>query len=478
MVTRMPASAIGSGTDPLYVLDGADDLWLVRGNHLIATGPGQIGVRVNATPADEQRVLRIDGVIIGAQALAMSSQSDADLHFVVGETGYLSSSVAGGFGAILYAANMDIEMHGTISASFTRNYGLALVPRQADSEITLVNSGTIIGFQAVYVAGSGLGNIVTIDNSGLIEGLADGIRIAGTATAHITNTGTIRAPVVLSGGDDVFFGLHGELLGASGSGLPGAISGGAGNDTLILGAGDQNLFGGAGDDTLHGGAGADRLDGGPGFDVASYVHARTGVVASLSDPSLNTGDAAGDVYVSIEGLIGSRHDDLLIGDDGANRIWGGPGDDRLEGRGGNDTLNGGPGDDTLFGGTGQNRLMGGEGDDRLVSEGDDLLFGGAGADTFVFAAPPGEAFGRIRDFEQGTDRIALDGAAFGLAAGPLDPAIFVRVGEGRTEATRLVFNEATGALLWDADGRGGDPAVRFGSVGPGFALTADDFEIV
>ena len=42
---------------------------------------------------------------------------------------------------------------------------------------------------------------------------------------------------------------------------------------------------------------------GCGTDFADYSTATTGVTASLGNPTLaNTGDAAGDEYVSIEGL--------------------------------------------------------------------------------------------------------------------------------------------------------------------------------
>jgi Ca2+-binding RTX toxin-like protein len=499
MVTRTPASAIGTGTDPLYVLDGADDLWLDRSNYLIATGPGQHAISVEATPAGEARSYRIDGVALGHRALAMATTSQADVRLAVGETGYLGSDRFGGVGALLYGAALEAEVRGTVTAPFSRGFGLALAPTVDGKDVTVVNSATIAGFEALYVLASGrTGITLTIDNSGLIEGVLSGIRVFGNPTTQITNTGTIYAPVHLGGGDDLFFGLHGELFDnrASSSFVNGAIYGGGGNDTLILGAGNQNLFGGAGDDTLHGGAGADRLDGGEGFDVASYAHARAGVRASLEEPALNTGDAAGDVYVSIEGLRGSRHADELVGNGGDNRLWGaagddllfgghgndslwgGDGDDQLYGGAGDDRLDGGEGDDRLFGGTGSNVLRGGAGDDLLVSEGDDRLFGGEGADQFVFAAAPGTGLARVRDFEQGVDRLVLDAGVFGLEAGALDPALFALAGEVRTAATRVVYRAENGALLWDPDGRGGEAPVRIAVLAPGLALTADDFRVV
>ena len=156
------------------------------------------------------------------------------------------------------------------------------------------------------------------------------------------------------------------------------ISGLAGEDTIegfertdLLSGGEDSdaLFGGFGNDTLMGGEGADLLDGGNGSDSASYADAETGVRADLLGAVPATGDARGDVYVSIENLIGSDFNDQLRGDTGANRIDGGGNSDLLVGRQGDDTLNGEEGRDRLIGGAGV-----------------DLLNGGTGADTFLFAA--------------------------------------------------------------------------------------------
>ncbi len=135
-------------------------------------------------------------------------------------------------------------------------------------------------------------------------------------------------------------------------------------------AGNDTIYGGGGYDVMIGDAGADYLDGGAGTDQADYETAKSALIASLADPSINTGDAAGDVYVSIENISGSAFDDVLYGDQFNNNMLGWPGNDTLYGGAGNDGIQGEEGDDLIFGG-----------DDW------DLLVGGTGHDTAGFVGP-------------------------------------------------------------------------------------------
>ena len=136
----------------------------------------------------------------------------------------------------------------------------------------------------------------------------------------------------------------------------GLVSGGSGDDSLRGQAGDDILLGGSDRDTLIGGAGADVLDGGDGSDLASYQNANGGVVADLSTECLNSGEASGDVYYEIEGLIGSTYDDRLTGNDRANTLIGLLGNDVLRGLDGDDVLRGGLGADVLDGGLGYDEV--------------------------------------------------------------------------------------------------------------------------
>ncbi|MGQ3280416.1 MAG: calcium-binding protein, partial [Shinella sp.] len=143
-----------------------------------------------------------------------------------------------------------------------------------------------------------------------------------------------------------------------------SIIGGLGNDIILGLGGNDSLFGQGGNDILIGGTGADKLDGAAGSDRASYATATAGVIAALLSPATNTGDAAGDTYISIENLTGSKFNDTLSGTNGVNSIIGGLGNDTIFGLGGNDNLFGQSGNDVLIGGTGADKLDGAAGSDR------------------------------------------------------------------------------------------------------------------
>ncbi|MDI1284632.1 MAG: calcium-binding protein, partial [Reyranella sp.] len=190
----------------------------------------------------------------------------------------------------------------------------------------------------------------------------------GSSGADTINVSQSVAAWTISAGDNI----GGNTL-TSGSGNDtlnsgeGAdtLNGGGGNDTLNGNGGNDTLDGGAGNDTLNGGAGINHLKGGAGGDVlngtgglsfANYTTAGSGVTANLTNAASNTGDAAGDSYTSIYGIIGSAFGDTLTIGNGGGSIWAG---------GGNDTLTGGTGNDDLHGQGGVNHLIGGAGADAL-----------------------------------------------------------------------------------------------------------------
>ncbi len=181
-----------------------------------------------------------------------------------------------------------------------------------DGGDTLIGGGgddTIQGSTANDSIYGGAG-IDTYDLSFLVEGFAVNLALAGTQTSDIV-TGVDRLNSIEN------------------------VWGGSANDTLTGNSGKNELRGNAGNDVLVGGAGADRLDGGAGFDTADYS-ASGAITVSLATPANNIGVAAGDVFVSIEALLGGAGADNLTGNNLQNRLDGGSGNDTLTGLGGAD----------------------------------------------------------------------------------------------------------------------------------------------
>lgn len=128
------------------------------------------------------------------------------------------------------------------------------------------------------------------------------------------------------------------------------ISGLDGNDELRGGNGNDKLFGGNGNDRFYAGPGVDRVEGGAGFDTAIYTGESATV--NLLDGSKNRGDAYKDILIGVENVTCSYGNDILFGNNGANRLDGGRGNDVLRGRGGADVFVFGSmdaGDATLLG---------------------------------------------------------------------------------------------------------------------------------
>jgi Ca2+-binding RTX toxin-like protein len=272
--------------------------------------------------------------------------------------------------------------------------------------------GGLSGFEHIVLADQG--STVILGAQTLAIEVEGGI---GTDTLYLRGGGTFDLSTLggLSGFERIALADEDSTVILGGEPSTIEVHGGAGNDRLIGGAGDDDMHGGSGDDLLHGGTGMDILNGGTGFDVVSYAGSSAGVQINLATGLATRGDAAGDVLVDIEGLIGSDHTDVLVGDSTANSLSGQGGNDSLNGRAGDDTMFGGDGNDALTGLTGTDRMAGGNGDDVITGgAARDFLSGDAGADRFVFATKDSGAAATTRDvisdFSQaGHDQIDLSG---------------------------------------------------------------------
>jgi Ca2+-binding RTX toxin-like protein len=166
------------------------------------------------------------------------------------------------------------------------------------------------------------------------------------------------------------------------------IRGNGGNDVLHGDAGNDILEGGTGDDTLDGGTGADVLNGGDGLDTADYSGSAAGVNVNLETGIGKGGDAEGDTLSGIENLIGSKFDDVLIGDGNVN------------------VIDGGDGNDVITGGHNNDRMFGGAGNDTFLVEWSyhgDRYDGGSGIDTFSADIPVLGGYVQEIDLATGTN---------------------------------------------------------------------------
>lgn len=189
------------------------------------------------------------------------------------------------------------------------------------------------------------------------------------------------------------------------------LTGDDGQNQLRGGAGNDRLHGLGGDDVLAGQDGNDTLDGGVGsLDFVSHPTARKPIRADMGTATI-TGEGT-DRVAGVEGVVGSRGADTLIGGGAVSILAGGPGNDTITGSGdadfllslasgarvdlsvgaatsegsdrvsGIEVLVGTPGDDLLTGSAGDEVVLAGAGADLvLAGGGNDVLVGGDGPDT-------------------------------------------------------------------------------------------------
>jgi Ca2+-binding RTX toxin-like protein len=191
-------------------------------------------------------------------------------------------------------------------------------------------------------------------------------------------------------------------------------------------------------------------------------------------------------FVSLNGgndtFYGNDFDDIVRGGFGSDVVYTYDGDDIVYGDAGSDTLYGVAGDDDLYGGSGRDLLSGGSGSDYLSGGADlDNLTGGSGKDYFVFdTRPSASSADRITDFKVLDDTIMLDNRVFTKVGrdGWLSAAAFTTGPAAKDASDRVIYNSKSGALLYDPDGIGAAPAVKFAQLKAGLALSKADFYIL
>jgi Ca2+-binding RTX toxin-like protein len=164
--------------------------------------------------------------------------------------------------------------------------------------------------------------------------------------------------------------------------------------------------------------------------------------------------------------------------------------------GANDVISGSRGDDHLSGGGGSDILNGGAGNDLINGgAGNDVLRGGSGVDTFVFSADPDKGgIDRVADFNSKIgEKIVLNTYAFEAAeavqrfsstdpdakgSGALAASNFTLGKSAKDADDHIIYDQATGALYYDADGNGAGAAIQFAQFKAGTVLTADAFLLI
>ena len=212
----------------------------------------------------------------------------------------------------------------------------------------------------------------------------------------------------------------------------------------------NTIFGNAGANVLDGRGGADTLTGLGGDDWYYVDNALDSVTEAagggtdrvLASVSYTLGAGAHVERLTTNNNAGTAAINLT-GNELANAIYGNAGANVLDGKGGND-----------------------------------VLTGLGGADSFAFTTVLGGNVDVINDFDA-DDTIVLDNAVFaGLADGALAAGAFVTGTAAADAGDRIIYDSVSGSLLFDADGAGGEAAVRFAYLGTGLAITASDFLVV
>ena len=320
------------------------------------------------------------------------------------------------------------------------------------------------------IGGSGNDSVRGNNADNHLQGLAGNDTLRGMAGNDTVDGGE---------GDDLIYGNNGnDTLSAAtgfnrifGNAGDDVILGGDGFDKLFGGPGNDQLFGGAGDDFMMAWAGTNHMDGGLGSDV---------MVGGSGNDTL----IGGDTDHGWDKLRGGAGDDILISGWGNDDLQGGDGDDWMDAGGAHDMLNGKAGHDTMFGGRGNDILWGGDGDDimdgglhddRLKGgAGNDILTGGDGADVFIMDNYSG--VDTITDFVSGVDQIELLRPAFTeIRFGTLWESAFTLGTQAADAGDRIIYDQATGNIWYDADGTGAGEQVLFAKVAAGTQLSHADF---
>ncbi len=450
----------------LTLLAGDDLIFTAAGSFASANG-GFLGYADNAQADDNAGGTAIlDGVISTSTGIQVNGSVDADT--LIGSSANEIFDGRGGADLMTARGGDDwyyVDNAGDVAFEFTaegandRVFASVSYTLPAGSDIERLSTNDNLGTAAINLTGNNLANTVF-----------------GNAGANVLDGAGGADTMVGFGGNDWFY-IDNALDTVSES------AGGGTNDRVLagvsytLGAGVQvemfttndnlattainltgnelvnAIYGNAGANVLDGKAGADTLVGFQGNDWF-YVDNAADAVFESAGGGTNDRVFAGVSYalgagVQVEML--TTNDNLattainLTGNELANLVYGNAGANVLDGKAGADTLTGMAGSDTF----------------RFTT-----ALGGGNVDS-------------ISDYSVAADTIQLENAVFtGLAAGALAAGAF-NTGSAASQADdRIIYNAATGALLFDVDGVGGAAGVQFATLSTGLAMAAGEFVVI
>ena len=347
------------------------------------------------------------------------------------------------------------------------------------ASVELLSTDSIAGTAAINLTGNDLNNTIWGNNgTNTLNGLGGADVMAGFGGDDIyviDNAADIVVEQAGQGNDTIQVGVTYTL--AAGVSVENIVrvSGNTiavlrGNEiaqTITGGTGDDTLFGGGGDDTLIGSTNAnslarDILDGGTGADtMVGGNESDIYYVDNIGDVVTETGNQGNDIvytttsYTLAAGTSVELLSTISIADTTAINLTG------------NDQVN------HVWGNNGDNIVNGGLGND--------VLYSFNGNDIYAFTTALGaNNVDRILDFSSGLDRIGLDDAIFsGIGTpGSFNAGAFVNGTAAGDADDRIIYDQATGNLFYDADGNGAGAAVLFATFDTKPALTQLDFAVI
>ncbi len=450
---------LGRGGNDTYVVDNAADVVIEAVNE----GNDLVYARVSYALGASQSIETLStSFIAGTDAIDLTGNG-------------INNALFGNFGDNLLNGN-----GGADTMTGFRGNDVYVVDDAGDVVIEAQNEGTDTIFTSINYA---LGSTVFVENLAAVDS-------AGLTAISLTGNGN-----------------NNTLTGNNGANY---LNGNGGADIMIgLGGNDTYVVDDAGDVVTEANGGGNDLV----YTRVSYALG-TGEIETLSTAVL-----AGTEAINLTGngfnntLIGNNGNNLLNGNGGADTMTGLAGDDTYVVDNAGDVVNevSGEGNDLVFtqvsytlaagksvetlstsnnSGTGAINLTGNELANTLIGnfgvnqldgkEGNDTLNGLNGADGFAFTTALGaNNVDTIIGFVSGDDTIFLDDAIFtALGLGGLAPGAFV-VGTAALDADdRIIYNSATGALSYDADGNGAGAAVQFATLNGLPPIVAADFIVI